>query len=272
MKLNKVVATLATAAGLLASSMASASVIKVDFDGAGSSFGFAPLDTFYITPIPSTYNIALNLGSDLTFSSGDTFSETITYKIYRTDLGGSPTFLDPSKTFTIQAALTGFVGGVSGPAATLLNPASLSNIINGDTWSAFFTGGSISFLDAASTLVASATVVDGGSSQFLGNNSTPTLELGVDALFSSLDPAYFEDAAGAPLNTYLPLLFGVADASVNLQSVAVDPVTGQVIVTVKDNGGTAEINIPEPASIALVGVALLGLGVSGRRFKAKKSA
>ncbi len=99
------------------------------------------------------------------------------------------------------------------------------------------------------------------------------MQFGVDALFTSIDDNYFTDSSGNPLSLYLPLLFGVADASANLQSVAfTDPSLTQVAVTVSDNGGTASINIPEPTSVALVGVALLGLGVSGRRLKAKKSA
>ncbi|MEC5387232.1 PEP-CTERM sorting domain-containing protein [Uliginosibacterium sp. H3] len=276
MKLKKFAATLAASVGLFASSVASASIIQADWNGAIGGSSFTTFDTIFLTPSPASYAITLDFGADGKFSTGDTFTETVSYKVVRTDLGATESYYNPADTWVVTATLQGVLTGVNLVAdASIFNPASLANIFAaGSTWAAAFTGGSVSFVDADTAIsVATATVLSGGSSQFFGNNSTQTLQFGIDARFDTVNDDYLRDGSGGLLSGYLPLLFGVADASANLDPTKISiSESGEVVLVVKDNGGTAVIEIPEPASIALVGVALLGLGASSRRYKAKKTA
>ncbi len=163
MKLSTLAASLAVAVGFLASSMASATVINIDPDGAGSDPAVA-IRQFSLTPAQD-YNIQLNLGADgiLTQFGRHLFSETINYDVLSVKNPSGSTIVPAGITnFTVQATLTGFVTGVTGPVAS---GATISNILADTFGIVFNSGGTVLFNNSTANgglggVVATA-VVDG---------------------------------------------------------------------------------------------------------------
>lgn len=297
------VLTAAIALGFAAGG-ASATTILFDADGSGAGANYnagalnfsgpdsnpVVVEKFNLTSVPGTYNIIQSLGADGILGNGDTFRESFTLNLTTTqNFAGTPTggySVGLAGTHVwMEVNLAGYIANyASATPTTAATPTSFyddSFSIVVDPMAAY--NGVKMYYDAdgdrtGSVLIADWKVLGGGGDKPATNNSTATFDFGVDLQFISMPVAgVWLSTAGDELSLMLPLVFGLADGSANLpQGVPTAGGAGVcfdgndcLVLPVSDNQITARVAIPEPGSMALVGLGLLGAAMVRRR-KAQK--
>lgn len=267
-KQNLCIIKLATIAGLLASAAASAAPIPVSFNPQLSGLNGTP---FTATKLNLLNYARVDLGA--TTGNNTAFTETGFLLVNNAQIGSSLPFVLPTKPNTSYSLYIQFTGIGSQTGADFNGSStgifsSLSATLFGVNGAATFgltnedalgnpTGASQPFITAGSPVaVASGTLIDGTTSFTLN-------PVGAGAnIFATFNP--IAGFVTSPTNVGLDL----SGAFNNNSQIVTIANNGKTFLLNGGGGDSSFIAVPEPASLAIVGVGMAALGMIRRRRSA----
>lgn len=270
-----------------AANVANADPIFFDPDMDGNSIR---VDTFGLTIFPNdAYEVRQFFGADGMLNNGDAFSESFAYNFNTStdDVGTDDTFFAFDLEFSFD--FTGFITDVTyGAGVPTLGTPTFQNDFSNTSFQSVFNPTSVDpsvnmTVTYQGNVVGIFDLIAGGSDTpiFLDGvlNSAFLIDFKFNQAWVDANTATFEAVwqleNGNPLNPDTELAIGAGSAGPTGAAFdpqfIIDPGTGvedvYASIAVLDNGATLRFQVPEPASIAALGLGLLGL--AGFRRKAK---
>lgn len=234
----------------------------------GATGPFILLDKLNTIASPQLYFASTNLGANNVLDNGDGFTETLTLLTNSSSLGAGGTVFGLGGDYRFDVSILGHVTNAIGTPITL----NADNSVSSDATSKFdvvFDSATIGlFNNATNDHIANLTFLSGGASNvqliagsFIGDITLNTLLGGVGCV--NCDPYIRNNAMGSITGTESEFLAITTGSSRFLSFNGSDFATHTLIANFQDNGQSTTF-IPEPGSLVLLGVGLLGLGVSRR--------
>ncbi|GAB1719735.1 MAG: hypothetical protein NTAFB09_14660 [Nitrosospira sp.] len=272
----------AAVAGLFATAPMHAQAVALQFKDLNPTGGFVSLDKLNTISSPQYFFASNNVGADHTITAGDTFTESLTLLTNSSSLGGGAQNFALGGDYRFQVTLSGDITNVVG-TPIVLNPDNSVTTSASSTFDVTFTSGTISLFDnVTNTHITDLLFQSGGASgirllagSFIGDVTINTLLGGANCTAASCDPYLLNGSGGSLAGAGLEL-FTITTGSARVTDgtggapatfAGSDYATNNLVVNFQDNGQSTTFNqIPEPASLALIGMGLLGFGAT-RRWK-----
>jgi hypothetical protein len=273
----------AAIAGLFGTAAMQAQAVTLQWRDVNTASTFISLDKLNTIASPQFYSITANLGADNTVTTGDTFNETLSIQTTSSSLGGGAQSFALGGDYRFDVTIGGTVTNVVGAPITLNAGNTVTNPV-GSSFDATFTSATIQLFDnLTNTPITNLTFQTGGiagvqlvAGSFIGDITLNTLLGGANCTAASCDPYILNGSGGSLAGAGLEL-FTITTGSTRVTDgtgggpapfAGSDFATNTLVVNFQDNGQSSTFQrVPEPASLALIGIGLLGLSAARRGKK-----
>ncbi|SFU35506.1 PEP-CTERM sorting domain-containing protein [Nitrosospira multiformis] len=266
----------AAVAGLFATAPMQAQAVALQFKDLNPTGGFITLDKLNTIASPQNFHATTDVGINKILDNGDTFTSTFNLLTNSSSLGAGATNFNLGGDYRFEVALNGVVTNAMGapitlnPDDTVTNPAGSSFGIN-------FTSATIGLFDnITNTHITDLMFQSGGGSDirllagsFIGDITLNTLLGGANCTAASCDPYILDGSGGSLTGAGLELLTITTGSERFLSFDGSIFADNRLQINFQDNGQSTTFvgRVPEPASLALIGIGLLGFAATGRKKK-----
>lgn len=239
-----------------------------NLDGAGTPGVFILLDKLNTIASPQLYTAVNNVGDDKILNDGDTFTESINLITNSSSLGGGGTVFGLGGDYKFEVTINGTIDNTQGTAITL-NPDNTVTTGADSVFDLVFDTATIGLFNfVTNEHIADLNFQSGGGSNiqlvagsFIGDITINAL-LGPGCL--NCDPYVLDSGLGSIAGSNFLTITTGSTRFMGFDGSNFD--TNTIVVNLQDNGQSTTF-VPEPASLALMGIGLLGLGAFRRAKK-----